>query len=102
MQAFKEMSVGHPKPRPTGDGSLDTKGAAVQDWRNGKILSFRLAEISARFRWAEMLLWSLWAKQPAVLVFPALRLNLCREHVAQLREHEQAFRDKGAALAAVD
>ena len=25
----------------------------------------------------------------------------CREHVAQLREHEQAFRDKGAGLAAI-
>ena len=25
----------------------------------------------------------------------------CREHVAQLREHEQAFRDKGADLAAI-
>ncbi|HTQ60944.1 MAG TPA: AhpC/TSA family protein [Candidatus Solibacter sp.] len=25
----------------------------------------------------------------------------CREHAAQLREHAQAFRDKGAALAAI-
>ena len=25
----------------------------------------------------------------------------CREHVAQLREHEQAFREKGARLAAI-
>jgi len=25
----------------------------------------------------------------------------CREHVAQLREHEQAFRDKGAGLAVI-
>jgi hypothetical protein len=25
----------------------------------------------------------------------------CREHVAQLREHEQAFRDKGVRLAAI-
>jgi len=34
-------------------------------------------------------------------VLATLRLNFCREHVAQLRSHEQEFRAKGAALAAV-
>ena len=50
----------------------------------------------------EIRLGSLWASRPAVLVF--LRhygCIFCREHVAQLREHEEAFRAKGAALAAI-
>lgn len=66
------MSIGHPKPKTdTGGGSLDTKGAAVQDWRNVQNpLSLRLAEISLPDSdGREMLLGSLWAKQPAVLVF---------------------------------
>lgn len=50
----------------------------------------------------EIRLGSLWASRPAVLVF--LRhygCIFCREHVGQLREHEEAFRAKGSALAAI-
>src|ERR1700690_3132613 len=47
-------------------------------------------------------LGSLWANGPAVVVF--LRhygCIFCREHVAQLRDHEPVFRNKGASLAAI-
>jgi peroxiredoxin len=47
-------------------------------------------------------LGSLWKSNPAVVVF--LRHYgwiFCREHIAQLREHEADFRVKGAKLAAI-
>src|ERR1017187_9136736 len=47
-------------------------------------------------------LGSLWAAEPAVSAF--LRHHgviFCREHIAQLRDHEQSFRDKGARLVAI-
>jgi hypothetical protein len=55
----------------SGDGGLDSTRAAAQDWRIVQnYLSHRLAEISLPDSdGREMLLGSLWAKQPAVLVF---------------------------------
>lgn len=50
----------------------------------------------------EIRLGSLWAGRPAVVVF--LRhfgCIFCREQVAQLRVHEEAFRARGASLAAI-
>jgi peroxiredoxin len=50
----------------------------------------------------EVRLGSLWANNPAVIVF--LRhygCIFCREHVAQLREHEGEFKRQGASLAAI-
>jgi peroxiredoxin len=50
----------------------------------------------------EIRLGSLWESRPVVLVF--LRhygCIFCREHVAQLREHEEAFSARGASLAAI-
>jgi peroxiredoxin len=50
----------------------------------------------------EIRLGSLWAARPAVVIF--LRhygCIFCREHVAQLSEHEEALRTKGVALAAI-
>lgn len=47
-------------------------------------------------------LGELWDSGPAVVVF--LRhygCIFCREHVAQLRDHEDAFRDAGARVAAI-
>ena len=47
-------------------------------------------------------LGALWADAPAALVF--LRhygCVFCREHVAQLRDHEAEFRARGARLAAI-
>ena len=66
--------------------------------------------LSSRLTWIvlpdadgrEIRLGSLWSTRPAVVVF--LRhygCIFCREHVGQLREHEEAFRAKGAALAAI-
>jgi len=66
-------------------------------------LSSRLANITLPDTdGREVLLGSLWATSPTVLVF--LRhygCIFCREHVAQLREHEQEFRQRGANLAAI-
>lgn len=45
---------------------------------------------------------SLWADDPAVIAFLRHYGRIfCREHIAQLRDHEPAFRDKGARLAAI-
>jgi hypothetical protein len=66
------MINGQTKPKTDrGDGRLDSTRAAAQDWRIVQnSLSIRLAEISLPDSdGREMLLGSLWAKQPAVLVF---------------------------------
>jgi len=50
----------------------------------------------------ETRLGSFWASRPAVVVF--LRhygCIFCREHVAQLRKHQESFRAKVAALVAI-
>lgn len=66
-------------------------------------LSSRLADISLPDTdEREVLLGSLWAASPAVVVF--LRhygCIFCREHVAELRAHEAEFRRRGASLAAI-
>ncbi len=66
------MINGQTKPKTDSrDGSLDSTRDAVQDWHTVQdSLSLRLAEISLPDSdGREMLLGSLWAKQPAVLVF---------------------------------
>jgi peroxiredoxin len=71
---------------------------AVEESLSGKLAGIVLPDSEGK----EIRLGSLWSESPAVLVF--LRHYgwiFCREHVAQLREHEQAFREKGARLAAV-
>jgi peroxiredoxin len=70
----------------------------VENSLSSKLAGLVLPDCDGR----EIRLGSLWTGQAAVLVF--LRhygCIFCREHVAQLREHEQSFRDKGAALAAI-
>jgi peroxiredoxin len=66
-------------------------------------LSQKLADITLPDSAGQQLrLGSLWADRPAVIVF--LRhygCIFCREHIAQLRDHEQSFRNKGASLAAI-
>jgi hypothetical protein len=65
------MINGQTKPKTSGDGRLDSTRDADQDWRTVQnSLSIRLAEITLPDSdGREVLLGSLWAKQPAILVF---------------------------------
>jgi len=83
---------------------LDTKKCVLQDWVIvEQSLSSKLAEIVLPDSdGQEVRLGSLWADRPAVIVFMQHDGRIfCREHVAQLRESEQTFREKGASLAAI-